>query len=260
MLLHELAFPQTTFYTNQLLHKRAFTRISLYANIANQLFDQPAFTQTTFCTNQLLQTSFYTNQLLHKPALHKPTFRQATFYYMQTTFYTNQLYTTPALGLLAKGQRAGRMPKALKYMSKHTSMYIHVYPGGIFTGFTTWSKYVNIVVSLQWQDAFCPQNVITKNIRCFWRGQPFLHFLFKTTLVLLCQLSSCRAWAVCSRRLCWLFYFPNAIGRSRCIWTGFCSQQLLCNSTRNSSVTSTACHRERYCPTPLHPGRKTSLA
>ena len=133
-LLHELAFPQTTFYTNQLLHKRAFTRISLYANIANQLFDQPAFTQTTFCTNQLLQTSFYTNQLLHKPALHKPTFRQATFYYMQmqTTFYTNQLYTTPALGLLAKGQRAGGMPKALKYMSKHTSMYIHVYPGGIF--------------------------------------------------------------------------------------------------------------------------------
>jgi hypothetical protein len=141
--------PFTSFYTNQLLHKRAFTRISLYANIANQLFDQPAFTQTTFCTNQLLQTSFYTNQLLHKPALHKPTFRQATFYYMQTTFYTNQLYTTPALGLLAKGQRAGGMPKALKYMSKHTSMYIHVYPGGIFTGFTTWSKYVNIVVSLQ---------------------------------------------------------------------------------------------------------------
>ena len=94
-VLHTPASTQTnfytSFYTNPSLHKLAFPQTTFYTN---QLLHKQAFTRT----------SCYANQL----------FEQAAF--TQTTFYTNQLYTTPALGLSAKGQRAGGMPKAFKYV------------------------------------------------------------------------------------------------------------------------------------------------
>jgi hypothetical protein len=108
-LLHKPNFTPTSFYASTLLHQAlfpeghpppppAFTQTHFY---------KPPFPQTTFYTNQLFQqrafahTSFYTNQLLDKPP------------FTQTTFYINQLCTSPALGLQAKGQRAGGMPKAV---------------------------------------------------------------------------------------------------------------------------------------------------
>ena len=218
--LHQAASTQTRFYTNSLFHKPPFTPTSSYTN---ELLHASVSTQTS-------QTNFSTNQLSHKQRFAPTNFYKPAF--TQISFYTNQLYTNQLLDkppftickckppftptsftqprLWACWPKARGPAECRRLLNTCLSIHLCTYmfiPAESFIGFTTWSKYVNIVVSLQWQDAFCPQNVITKNIRCFWRGQPFLHFLFKTTLVLLCQLSSWRAWAVCSRRLCWLLYF-----------------------------------------------------
>ena len=84
---HTPASTQTSFPTNQPLHKPpfapancykpAFTQIGFYPN---QLLDKQPFRQTTFCANQLLQPSFYTHH-----------------FYDKLTCCTNQLCTTPAL-------------------------------------------------------------------------------------------------------------------------------------------------------------------
>ena len=73
---------QTSFYTDQLLDRPAFTQTHFYTN---SLFHKPPFTPT----NQ--PTSSYTMELLHKPAstqsnfltnqlLHKPPFAPTNFY------------------------------------------------------------------------------------------------------------------------------------------------------------------------------------
>jgi len=85
-----------THYTHLLLHKPTFTPTSFYTNT---LLHKALFAETHFYTNQLLQPSFH-----------------AHYFFGQPTFCTIQLYTTPALGLKAKGQRAGGMPKAVKYL------------------------------------------------------------------------------------------------------------------------------------------------
>ena len=74
-LLHQPLSAETNFctiYTNELLHKLPFTRITLSTN--PHLY-QPAFTQTSFYPNLVLleppvaPTNFHTNIFLHQPAL-----------------------------------------------------------------------------------------------------------------------------------------------------------------------------------------------
>jgi len=55
----QLAFPQTTFYTNQLFS-------------TNHLLHKPGFAPTNLYKPVFTQISFYTNHLLRKPAVHNP--------------------------------------------------------------------------------------------------------------------------------------------------------------------------------------------
>ena len=79
-LLHQSLFAETHFNTNQLLHKPAFTQLAFPQNTfyTNQLFStnhrlhKPGFAPTNLYKPVFTQISFYTNHLLRKPAVHNP--------------------------------------------------------------------------------------------------------------------------------------------------------------------------------------------
>jgi hypothetical protein len=79
-LLHQSLFAETHFNTNQLLHKPAFTQLAFPQNTfyTNQLFStnhrlhKPGFAPTNLYKPVFTQISFYTNHLLHQSAVHNP--------------------------------------------------------------------------------------------------------------------------------------------------------------------------------------------